>query len=64
MQMWSLHLVKDIVVLEKVQMAATKRVPEIKKLEYHKRLKRLDLTTLQRRRIRGDSTETYKRKIK
>ena len=59
-QAWSPHLVKDIVVIEKFQRAATKLVPELRKLDYNERLKRLDLTTLQRRRIRGDLIETYK----
>ena len=44
----------------KVQRAATQLVPELRKLNYNERLKRLDLTTLQRRRIRGDLIETYK----
>jgi len=55
---WFPHLVKDIEVLEKVQRAVglRKLIQEPRKLEYNKRLKRLDLilTTLQRRRIRGD----------
>jgi len=59
-QSWSPHLTKDIAVLEKVQRAATKLVPELRKLEYNERLKRLFLTTLKRRRTRGDLIETYK----
>ena len=59
-QAWSPHLTKDVEVLEKVQRAATKLVPELRKLEYNERLKRLDLTNLQRRRTRGDLIETYK----
>ena len=35
---------KDIKVIEKVQRAATKLVPEFRKLDYNERLKRLDLT--------------------
>ena len=44
---WSPHLVKDIKVIEKVQRAATKLVPELRKLDYNEKLKRLDLITLQ-----------------
>ena len=54
---WSPHLVKYIEVWEKVQRAATRLVPELGKLEYNKRLRRLDLTTLV---IRGDLKEKYK----
>ena len=59
-QAWSPHLVKDIEVLEKVQRAATKLITELKKLEYNEKLRRLDHTTLQRQRIRGDLIETDK----
>jgi len=59
-QSWSPHLIKDTEVLEKVQRAATKLVPELRKLEYNERLKRLGLATLQRRRTRGDLIATYK----
>ena len=57
---WSPHLVKDIQVLESVQRTATKMVSKLKKLPYESRLHRLGLTTLERRRIRGDLIETFK----
>ena len=38
--------------LEKVQHRATRLVPKFKKLSYEERLKRLNLMTLERRRIR------------
>ena len=59
-QVWSLHLATDILCLEKIQRAATKIVPGLKKLAYGDRLKRLGLTTLETRRKRGDLIETYK----
>jgi len=59
-QLWSPHRSEDIEGLEKVQRGATKLVLELRKLEYNERLKRLGLTTLQRRRTRGDLIETYK----
>ena len=59
-QAWSPHLVKDIRILESVQRTATKMVPTLRKLPYESRLQRLGLTTLERRRIRGDLIETFK----
>jgi len=55
-----MHLRKDINTLERIQMIATKLVPELRHLTYNERLHRLDLTTLEKRRLRGDLIETYK----
>ena len=46
--------------IEGVQRRATKLVPELKNLPYKERLKKLKLTTLVERRVRGDMIETYK----
>ena len=59
-QAWSPSLIKDIEVLEQVQLRATKLIPEISHLPYHDRLKYLILTTLKLRRHRGDLIETFK----
>ena len=59
-QVWSPYLAKDINLLEAVQERATNMVPGLKGLKYSERLKRLNLTTLRERRIRGDMIETYK----
>ena len=59
-QVWSPHLRKDINTLERIQMRATKLVPELRHLTYNEHLRRLDLTTLEKRRLRGDLIETYK----
>ena len=59
-QAWSPRLAKDIHTLERVQRCATKLVPSIKKLSYEIRLKKLDLTSLERRRTIGDLIETFK----
>src|SRR5664279_2088459 len=57
-QAWSPHLTKDIQCLERVQRTATKLVPQLKKLSYSERICRLGLTTLEKRRSRGDLIET------
>ena len=59
-QVWSPYKRKYINLLEGVQRRATKSVPELRNLQYEERLKRLGLTTLEDRRIRGDMIETYK----
>ena len=59
-QVWSPYKQKYIKLLERVQRRATKLVPELRNLEYAERLKRLGLTTLEERRVRGDMIQTYK----
>ena len=59
-QAWSPQLINDINVLENVQKAATRLVPQLRKYSYSKRLKKLGLTSLEDRRVRGDMIEVYK----
>ena len=59
-QVWSPHLRKHINRIESVQRRATRMVPELRELPYEERLKKLNLTTLEKRRVRGDLIETYK----
>lgn len=57
---WSPYFVKDIDLIEKVQRRATKIPQALKNMPYEERLSKLGLTTLQKRRERGDLIETYK----
>ena len=47
-------------VIEKVQKRVTKTPTVLKNLNYIDRLQRMGLTTLERRRTRGDLIEMYK----
>ena len=58
-QLWNPSLIKDIEFLVQVQHRATKLIPEIVHLSNHKRLKDLNLTTLELRRHQGDFIETF-----
>ena len=57
---WHPYLRKDIDMLEAVQHRATRMIPSFAKLSYEERLRRIDLPTLEYRRLRGDAIETYK----
>ena len=53
-QAWCPNKISDIKLLEGVQRRFTKCIPELSKLPYEMRLKNLNLTTLETRRIQGD----------
>ena len=55
-QTWSSYFKKDIECLEQ----ATKLIIGFKNLSYENRLKTLKLTTLEKRRLRGELIETFK----
>ena len=59
-QSWCPYLIKDIEELEKVQSRVTKLVPGLQNLSSQDRLKKLNLQTLEQRRLRGDLIEVYK----
>ena len=46
--------------MERVQRRATKLISTLRNLSYEERLKPLDLFTLHKQRIRGDTTEVFK----
>ena len=57
---WCPYLKKDIDLIENVQRRATKYLQGMKDLNYEQRLRKLDLTTLSYRRLRGAMIEVYK----
>jgi hypothetical protein len=59
-QAWCPHFRKDIDVLKKMQRRATKMTRGFKGLSYEERLSECGITTLEKRRIRGDLIETFK----
>ncbi len=50
---WSPHTKRNIIILERVQRAVTKMVPELSKLTCEERLRMLEIPTLEDRRERG-----------
>jgi ribonuclease P/MRP protein subunit RPP40 len=59
-QAWRPHLQKDIMLPEKVQRRATKLIVSLRDKPYDERMKKLKLTTLEKRRTRGDLVEAFK----
>jgi hypothetical protein len=59
-QAWSPWLRKDIDAIEKVQKSATKMIDGLRQLPYQDRLRKLNLTSLEQRRIRGDLIQVCK----
>ena len=59
-QAWRPYLTQDIEMFEKVQRCATKMVYGFNDLIYEQRLRRLDITTLETRRLRDDLIEVFK----
>ena len=59
-QVWCPYLRQDVEKLEKIQRRATKMIKGFGNLEYEERLRRCKLTTLEKRRERGDLIETFK----
>ena len=57
---WSPHLAKYVNILENVQVRATKLVDGMKGLDYADRLRKLNIPTLQHRRLRGDMIQVWK----
>ena len=57
---WSPYMLKDIKRVEDVQRHFTKYIVGMKGLSYQQRLKKLELPSLEFRRVRGDLIEVYK----
>ena len=60
MQAWSPSAIGDCYRLEQFQRMATRQVRELRGLSYDERLRRLNLFSLQRRRLRGDLISVYR----
>ena len=50
---------KDIYTLEQIQRRATKIIPELRYLSYEECPKEYGLTTIEKRRLRGDQIEVF-----
>ena len=59
-QFWSPNYRKDINKVERVQRRFTRMLLGLEKLNYKERLNRLELYSLEHRRMRGDLIEVYK----
>ena len=57
---WSPHLKQDIEAVESVQRRFTRRLPDFKKFSYAERFKRLNLPSLEFRRLHCDLLWCYK----
>ena len=59
-QAWRPYLIQDVEMLEKVQRRFTKTVYGFNDLTYEQRPRRLGITTIEIRRLRGDLIEVFK----
>ena len=58
--LWSPYILQDILAIEAIQRTFTSKIAGLKDLNYHDRLKKLDLYSLQRRRERYIIIQTWK----
>jgi hypothetical protein len=59
-QIWAPRFKKNVTAIENVQRRATKQLPGFHELSYEERLRKLNLPSLNYRRIRGDMIEMFK----
>ena len=58
--LWSPHQIKNIIKIEAIQRTITSKIDELRELNYHQRLHKLKLYSLQRRRERFAAIYMYK----
>jgi ribonuclease P/MRP protein subunit RPP40 len=59
-QAWAPYLKKDALAIERVQRRFTRIFPGLRDMSYGARLKKLNLFSMERRRLRGDLIETFR----
>ncbi len=59
-QFWSPNYKKDIQLMARVQRQAMKMIPSLRGQPYEEQLKRLNLFTLEKRRLRGELIQVFK----
>ena len=59
-QAWRPYKQKDIDLLESIQRRMSRIIPELRHLDYPSRLRILQITTLETRRVRADLLEVFK----